>query len=94
MKWLEKHFVSKKEIIKVVGALGPGSRPTEELADVVYSVRNFNKSGEAAKPTERAVDGAMFRALRATGAIMERGEVEKEDGKKKIIIVYSINSVQ
>jgi hypothetical protein len=92
MRWLEKHLVRKKEMVKVINQLGPGERSTGKLANVVYEVRRFYKgTANAIKPTERAVDGAMYRSLRATGVTMERG-IEKKKGRSKRIIVYRKNS--
>jgi hypothetical protein len=92
MKWFEKHWVRKKEMVKVMGELGPGKRSTAKLANIVYEVRRFHRDTKAVRPTERAVDGAMYRSLRATGVIMERGETERNGGRKRRIIVYSKSS--
>lgn len=93
MKWIEKHFVRKKEMVKVVGELGSGKRSTEKLANVVYEVRTFCKpSAKAVKPTKRAIDSAMYRSLRVTGVTMERGGTEKRGRRKRRVIVYKKKS--
>lgn len=80
-------------MVKVVGELGSGKRTTRELANVVYEVRRFCKpSAKAIRPTERAVDGAMYRSLRATGVTMERGGIEKRGRRKRRVMVYKKNS--
>ncbi len=93
MKWLEKNFVLKKEMVKIVGPLGPKRRSAEELAEVVYRVRRFHKGAKAVKPTKRAVHGGMFRSLRVLRVTMGKDEREAGDGRKKPVIVYINNPV-
>lgn len=78
-------------MVEIMGQLGPGKRSTAKLANVVYEVRKFRKDTKAVKPAERAVDGAMYRSLRATGVIMERGGTEMIGRRKRRVIVYVNN---
>jgi hypothetical protein len=92
MKWLEKHFVRKKEMVAVLNQLIPGERSSGELAKIVYEVRKFRKNTAGpVEPTARAIDSAMLRSFRTLGITAKMGERVDEKGNKKRVIVYPKN---
>jgi hypothetical protein len=89
MKWLEKRFIPRDELLNVLDQVSPQKKTSTELAEKVYEVRKISAGDEAVKPSARAVHAAAYRSLRIPGVTSEREFRDLKKGKRKPVIVYS-----